>query len=108
MQGPEFTLVLRPGEYLSRQGASSPSGEYSVYHQPDGNVVVYRNTDATVLFATGTQADVDSDEPPGRLVLTEQGELVVEASNGARLWKTGAPGGPDVELRIFDDGSLRV
>ncbi len=54
MHGNDYTSVLRSGESLCNRAVSCPTGEYTVVHQQDGNVVVYRNADAEAVWATGT------------------------------------------------------
>lgn len=101
-------LVMRTGEYLRRQAVSCPSGEYTLSHQPDGNVVVYRTWDAVAVWATGTFGAVDPGQPASRLVLQEDGDLVVRAPDGARLWSSGTAGKPYTRLVLRDNGMLAL
>ncbi|WP_190194138.1 DUF6924 domain-containing protein [Streptomyces minutiscleroticus] len=116
----EYAVVLRAGEQLVRRAVSCPSGEYGVVHQHDGNVVVYRNADHCAVWATGTdfQPSVYGSEAlehhdldrafgrPGRLVLQEDGNLVVYSSTGQPLWASGTTGRSTVALMIQDSGRL--
>lgn len=112
--------MLRPGEHLSRRSVSCPSGEYSVVHQHDGNVVVYRNADRYAVWATGTdyQGSVWNPEPlatrdldrvygrPGRLHLQKNGNLVVLCAEGRVRWASGVGRYPPLGLMIHDTGRL--
>lgn len=51
---PGHAVVLRAGEHLSERAVSSPSGEYSLVHQHDGNLVLYRNADREAVWASGS------------------------------------------------------
>ncbi|WP_243787716.1 DUF6924 domain-containing protein [Saccharopolyspora gloriosae] len=116
--GNSYALVLRPGEQLSRRAVGCPTGEYSVVHQHDGNVVVYRNADSFPVWATGTnfQSSVGWHTParfdtaaygkPGRLTLEEDGDLVVYSPDGARRWSSDTAGEPVASLMIHDWGKL--
>ncbi|MBR7835667.1 hypothetical protein KDL01_20495 [Actinospica durhamensis] len=115
-----YALVLRPGQELSRRAVSSPSGEYSVVHQHDGNVVVYRNADRFVVWAAGTDFQRAPVNPgivptdaldrvhglPGRLALERDGNLVVYSSAGAALWASHTADRQVSALMIHDRGRL--
>lgn len=114
--------MLRPGEHLSRRAVSCPSGEYSVVHQHDGNVVVYRNADRYVVWAAGTnyQSSVWNPETlatrdldriygrAGRLELEQDGNLVVYGADGRARWTSGVGTYPPLGLMIHDAGRLVV
>ena len=117
-----YALVLRPGEHLSRRSVSCPSGEFSVVHQHDGNVVVYRNADRFVVWASGTDfqravvnpSTVPTDAldrvygRPGRLALEHDGNLVVYSSADKPLWTSHSGGRQQqiIALMIHDRGRL--
>ncbi|WP_258345031.1 DUF6924 domain-containing protein [Saccharopolyspora gregorii] len=113
-------LVLRPGEHLSRRAVSCPSGEYGLVHQHDGNVVLYRNADSVAVWATGTNYQravrdsplVSDPDPafgrPGRLALEEDGDLVVYAHTGERLWAIGPQCEPVESLVVHDWGKIAL
>lgn len=117
-----YALVLRPGEQLSRRSVSCPSGEFSVVHQHDGNVVVYRNADRFAVWASGTDfqrpvvnpSTVPTDAldrvygQPGRLALEADGNLVVYSSAGNPMWTSRTAGRPQqiTALMIHDRGRL--
>lgn len=117
-----YALVLRPGEHLSRRAVSCPSGEFSVVHQHDGNVVIYRNLDQSAIWATGTnyQRSVWNPEPlattdldriygqPGRLALEENGNLVVYSADNTMRWTSGVGSYPPFGLLLHDSGRLVV
>lgn len=99
---------------------SCPSGEFSVVHQHDGNVVLYRNADRFAVWATGTNFQRPLTNPeivptdaldrvygrPGRLVLQEDGNLVVYSSADQPLWSSHTMGRPIGALLIDDRGRL--
>jgi hypothetical protein len=117
-----YALVLRPGEHLSRRAVSCPSGEFSVVHQHDGNVVVYPNADRFVVWATGTdfQRSVVNPETvptdaldrvygqPGRLALEENGNVIVYSPDNTVRWTSGIGRYPPFALMIHDAGRLVV
>jgi uncharacterized protein DUF6924 len=109
--GNDYALVLSAGRQLSRRAVSCPTGEYTVVHQHDGDVVLYRNADSAVVWATGTrfQDGVTSDLAQGRagrLALEDDGDLVVYSADGERLWTSGTAGRPVASLMIHDWGKL--
>ncbi len=119
MAGNECALVLRTGEQLSRRAVSCPTGEYTVVHQHDGNVVLYRNADAAPIWATGTafqpsiynvygeRTDIDTAPGrPGRLLLREDGDLVVLSATGEQLWASEMAAKGVTSLMIHDWGKL--
>ena len=101
-------LILRPGEYLRRQGASCPSGEYTLLQQADGNAVVIRTWDATPVWASGTARCTDPQQPAARLLLRHDGQLVVLAPGGEELWSTNTSGQPLTRLVLRDNGMLAL
>jgi hypothetical protein len=117
-----YALVLRPGEHLSRRAVSCPSGEFSVVHQHDGNVVVYRNADRFAVWAAGTnfqRSVVNPETVPtdaldrvygraGRLALEEDGNLIVYSPDNKMLWTSGIGSYPPSALMIHDSGRLVV
>jgi hypothetical protein len=119
-EGNGYALVLRPGEHLTRRAVSCPTGEYSVVHQQDGDVVVYRNADQFAVWATGTSFQNAVSDPddlvaddlglafgrPGRLALEGNGELVVYSAAGERRWSSGPADEPVAALMIHDWGKL--
>lgn len=116
----DYALVLRPGETLARRAVSCPTGEYSVVHQHDGNVVVYRNADRFAVWSTGTRFhngvtnpdDLATDDfdrafgRAGRLTLQDDGDLVVCSPASERLWSSGTAGEEIAALMIHDWGKL--
>lgn len=114
--------MLRPGEHLSRRSVSCPSGEYSVVHQHDGNVVVYRNADRFAVWAAGTNYQSSVWDPEtlatrdldrvygraGRLKLEEDGNLVVYCAENKARWTSGVGTYPPLGLMIHDAGRLVV
>lgn len=115
-----YALVLRPGEHLSRRSVNCPSGEFSVVHQHDGNVVVYRNADRFAVWASGTNHQRSVVNPstvptdaldrvygrPGRLALEADGNLVVYSSAGKPMWTSRSAGRGVTALMIHDRGRL--
>jgi hypothetical protein len=107
---------------MSRRAVSCPSGEYSVVHQHDGNVVVYRNADRFAVWAAGTvyQSSVWSPETlatrdlgrvygrAGRLELEEDGNLVIYCADDKARWTSGVGTYPPLGLMIHDAGRLVV
>jgi hypothetical protein len=119
MAGNDCTLVLRTGGQLSRRAVSCPTGEYTVVHQHDGDVVLYRNADAAPIWATDTAFqpgiyDVHGERTdtgtaygrPGRLLLREDGDLVVLSAAGEQLWASGMAAKGVTSLMIHDWGKL--
>lgn len=98
---PAHTVVLLSGQQLCEQAVSSPSGEFSLVHQYDGNLVLYRNEDREVLWASGSQYQDSADRRivadgfagrPGQTLLRDNGELVVLTAGGEQVWSAPARG----------------
>ncbi|WP_158562892.1 SMI1/KNR4 family protein [Marinitenerispora sediminis] len=91
--------TLLPGQALRRQSLTSASGEYTLIHQDDGNLVLYRNRDGLALWASntwGTEA--------GTAELGQDGDLVLSDADGDPLWRSGTAGRPGARLVVGDDG----
>jgi hypothetical protein len=89
---------LSVGQQLNaNQSLSSPSGQYKLYLQSDGNVVL-RNA---ALWSSGTNGKGGT-----RLVLQSDGNLVLYTASGSAVWATGTNGKGGTRLLVQDDGKL--
>ncbi|WP_395692136.1 peptidoglycan DD-metalloendopeptidase family protein [Nocardioides sp.] len=86
--------TLQPGQYLH-----SPSGQYTLVQQSDGNLVEYKGS--TAVWASGTHGS------GLRLVMQGDGNAVVYDGGSAR-WSTGSWGSGGTRLVLQDDGNLVV
>ncbi|TDQ53087.1 outer membrane protein assembly factor BamB family protein [Actinorugispora endophytica] len=93
--------TMLPGQTLRRQSLTSASGEYTLVHQNDGNVVLYRDHDGRSLWETGRHRGGTL-----RLALREDGDLVLHNARGDEVWSTGTAGSPGARLVVRDDGDV--
>jgi hypothetical protein len=94
------TLVA--GEVLmAGQQLDAPTQAFSALMRGDGNFVVYRNDDWSKLWSSGTDG-----HPEASVVMQDDGDLVIYASDGKRLWSTATGGNPGAFVQLHDDGQL--
>ncbi len=94
--------VLRSGSRLDHpQTLSSGTGQYVAAMQSDGNFVVYG--DGRALWSSGTGGN-----PRARLVLQDDGNLVLYAVGGQALWNSRTAGHSSPSLQLQNDGALVV
>jgi hypothetical protein len=91
------------GQTLRRQSLTSPSGEFVLVHQDDGNLVLYRYGQDGAVWATGTY-----NTPAGECVLQEDGNLVVYNREGHAVWASGTHGRPVTRLAVRDNGTVTL
>lgn len=88
-------------ELLRGQGIRSPSGQFLLIHQDDGNVVMYGPQGP--IWATGTQS-LDS----ARFVMQSDGNLVLYTTSWEPIWNSGTQTVPGAKLAIQDDGNVVI
>jgi len=83
----------------------SPSGQYRIQYQGDGNLVlVDTSTDPwTPVWATATNYGT-----PGEVAMQWDGNLVVYDSDNDPLWSSGTAGNDGAYLVVGDDGHLII
>lgn len=104
------SLVTDAGTSLWSTGTSGARGQISVVSssdgsmqaqmQDDGNFVLYRGPE--VLWSTGTAI------PGSKLVLGQDGNLVLSAPDGGVAWSSGTAGSGAVRVAVSDDGNIRL
>jgi hypothetical protein len=93
---------LVAGEVLmAGQQLEAPTQAVSALMRGDGNFVVYRNDDWSTLWSSGTDG-----HPEASVVMQDDGDLVIYASDGKRLWSTATGGNPGAFVQLHDDGQL--
>ncbi len=103
----EATLLamdrLNAGEALHvNDSLTSPSGEYLLTLQPDGNLVLYQQEHQPV-WATGTDGqDVSTAS------MQEDGNLVLYSSSGDAVWATETDGNAGASVVLQDDCNLVI
>jgi uncharacterized protein DUF4241 len=90
---------MLPGQTLTRQSLTSPSGRRTLVHQQDGNLVLYDNTHGGAVWASGTDG-----EGAVRCVLLPDGDLTLYDSRARAVWSTDTGGHPGSVLTVHDDG----
>ncbi len=90
---PEATLAA--GETLS-----SPSGEYQLTMQGDGNLVLHQGPTETWSSGTSTAGS--------HAVMQGDGNLVIYSSTSVPLWATNSDGAPGAYLIVTDAGNVAV
>ncbi len=98
------TGILKTGQELTAgQSLYSPSGQYQLIMQTDGNLVVYQNGSA--IWNTGTEGTGSGNY----LIMQNDGNLVVYTSAGRAVWNSGTEGtGSGNYLAMQNDGNLVV
>jgi hypothetical protein len=87
---------LAPGQTLT-----SRTGRYTLSLQADGNLVLYGA--GAAYWASKTQSKVVS-----RLVMQDDGNLVLYDRKGGSVWASGTNGHPGAFLLVQDDGNVVV
>jgi hypothetical protein len=102
--GSGSTGILKAGQELKAgQSLYSPSGQYELIMQTDGNLVVYENGSA--IWNTGTEGTGSSNY----LIMQTDGNLVVYTSANKAVWNSGTEGtGSSNYLDMQNDGNLVV
>jgi hypothetical protein len=89
---------LRPGETLS-----SPTGEYTLVYQNDGNLVLYRSADGFAVWDTKTTG-----KATGFVLMQWDGNFVVYGPGGDEAWWASGSNSCGSAVVVQDDGSLAV
>ncbi|MEU1306328.1 DUF4241 domain-containing protein [Streptomyces shenzhenensis] len=106
LEGRPFLAELLPGVALRLGALSSSSGAFLLVNQEDGDVVIYRAQDGATVWRTGTLLEDELIGLSNRLVLQDNGNLVVFAPTGVQVWSSGTQG-RDVQRAVLgDDGRL--
>ncbi|MEU6611971.1 DUF4241 domain-containing protein [Streptomyces shenzhenensis] len=106
LEGRTFLAELLPGVSLRLGALSSSSGAFLLVNQEDGDVVIYRAQDGATVWRTGTLLEDELIGLSNRLVLQDNGNLVVFAPTGVQVWSSGTQG-RDVQRAVLgDDGRL--
>jgi hypothetical protein len=79
----------------------SPSRQYKLIYQTDGNLVLYRAS-GEFLWNNGKV------NTGGRLTMQTDGNLVSYNAAGKALWATGTHGKPGAVLGVQDDGNVVI
>jgi hypothetical protein len=98
--------TLTAGQTINRGGAvGSPSGQYTLAYQTDGNLVLYRGS--TPVWAINCWPTCRPGAPAGHAIMQSDGNFVVYDSSGTAVWWSGTFGS-GAYLAIRDDGGLAV
>jgi hypothetical protein len=89
---------LFPGESLV-----SGNRRYRLLYQDDGNLVLIDDVDRVALWASATLGT-----SPGRVLLREEGNLVLYDGGDVGQWSTGTVGHANARLVVQDDGNLVI
>lgn len=99
---PDLGSELESGEPLGAdRELTSPSGEFRLIMQTDGNVVLYDGDD-NPLWSSGTQGN-----PESYLVMQGDGNLVVY-TDGQPIWASGTAAPAGATLTVHDDGFITI
>jgi Papain-like cysteine protease AvrRpt2 len=79
----------------------SPSGQFQLVLQTDGNLVLYDGQ--TAIWATGTSGQTAS-----QAAMQADGNLVLTGPGGAVVWEARTAGHPGARLVVQDDGNAVV
>ena len=96
------TDVLWPLDALGpKDRLRSPSGQFQLVLQTDGNLVLYDGQ--TAIWATGTSGQTAS-----QAAMQADGNLVLVGPGGAVVWEARTAGHPGARLVLQDDGNAVV
>ena len=105
--GDAASSTMMPGESLSPgESISSPSGQYQLILQHDGNLVLYDTSGPTPLWDSRTVGRSDRTlimQPDGNLVLYELPVTPFDA-----LWHSRTYDWPGAFLTVRDDGTMTI
>ena len=90
---------MLPGQTLSRQSLTSPSGRHTFVHQDDGNLVLYDNASDHAVWSSGTDGSETA-----RFVLHRDGNLALYDRHAHVVWSANTGDNPDSTLVVGDDG----
>jgi hypothetical protein len=96
--------TMNPGEGLAHnQAAWSCDGRFEFRFQSDSNLVLYKHSGGTTaaIWASGTW-NTNAD----KLIMQEDGNLVMYRANGSVVWSTNTQGNPNSRLRVQNDGNV--
>lgn len=104
VQTPSFAATLTGGQYLtSGEYITSPSGQFQLIMQSDGNLVEYTSTsNGYPMWYTGTSTSGDY------VIMQTDGNLVVYTSGGTALWSSQTNGNPGAYLSVQTDGNMVI
>jgi hypothetical protein len=103
---------LASGQSLrSPNKLNSPNNQYTLWMQPDGNLVLYREpiSAQSAQWATGTWA-LPPEQRPNRADMQNDGHLVLYNDANVPSWGSGrwGPQYAGSKLRLIDDGNVVV
>lgn len=95
---------LPPGQALApNQWLVSPSGQYGLVYQYDGNLVLYRS-DGTPLWGSATVGT-----SPGAALMQLDGNFVIYTDGSVPVWASMTSfGHPGAHLSVQDDGNVVI
>ncbi|MFG2675538.1 DUF6461 domain-containing protein [Streptomyces sp. NPDC048445] len=95
--------ALEAGGRLRNQSLTSPAGTHTLVHQGNGDLALYCHTEDRAVWTTGTEW-VDG----GWAELSEDGDLSVRNTHGARVWSSATAGSGARRLVVGDDGRAEL
>lgn len=94
---------LNPGETLRPETPlSSPSGQYTLQLQTDGNLVLYAADNLPVWASQTDGQDVAT------ATMQDDGNLVLHSSGGDPVWASNTDGNAGASLVLQDDRNLVI
>jgi hypothetical protein len=85
--------TLRHGAILYQEGyLRSTNDAYFAIMQRDGNLVVYTSRDFSPVNAQWSSNSTDKGQQPYRLMLLDNGNLVIRDVNNKQIWSTHTAG----------------
>ena len=97
--------ILETNYYLQSGSALiSPSGEYNLIYQEDGNLVLY-GKNKKVIWASNS----DNTGKPGKAIMQDDGNFVVYNEEGKAVWASDTDkNGPNCIVQLNDNGEFEV
>lgn len=99
---PAYPTRLDSEQFLSAgESLESPSGQYRLSYQTDGNLVIYGpGGDEWASNTAGTT--------PNRAVMQGDGNFVIYDPDGNDLWSTGTQGNPGAYAVVLESGNFTI
>ncbi len=89
----DYLDTLENGGYLYQEDyLRSTNDAYYAFMQRDGNFVVYTSSDFSPVNAQWSSNSTGKGQPPFRLIMEDNGNLIIRDRNNVQIWSTHTAG----------------
>jgi murein DD-endopeptidase MepM/ murein hydrolase activator NlpD len=105
LEGPTVSMTAgTPSQQIPAGGSiQSDNAFYRLLYQAEGNLILTDERSHTVMWATNTDGS-----PAGRLVMQDDGNLVLYDVSGRIAWASNTPGNAGAYFALENDGNLVI